>query len=317
MLTKRLFLDGTQLKLLALLFMLIDHIHYFFEFTGKVPGVFFVIGRLSAYLFLFCMVEGFSHTRSRIKYFLRVYMMAVGMGIIYHLMSYHGLLLRRDGFYPINGILLNLVILCIIWQGIDWVKAGQTAKGIIAVFLPFWYGCIAEMLISINSLHHFFVLANHSFLPNWGTLADGGLPYIVVGIVLYIFKDNRKSQCIAYIIASLSMQVLFRGWLWSANDPAFTWSKLVTDLNYCQWLSVFTVVFFFLYNGKKGRGCKQLFYWFYPIHVYVLYFFPAFAIHCIHNSPKSSCYLLQSQYTEVIEKIKATNKIQNRYTAIS
>lgn len=117
MLTKRLSLDGTQLKLLALLFMLIDHIHYFFEFTGKVPGVFFVIGRLSAYLFLFCMVEGFSHTRSRIKYFLRVYMMAVGMGIIYHLMSYHGLLLRRDGFYPINGILLNLVILCIIWQG--------------------------------------------------------------------------------------------------------------------------------------------------------------------------------------------------------
>ena len=200
-------------------------------------------------------------------------MMAVGMGIIYHLMSYHGLLLRRDGFYPINGILLNLVILCIIWQGIDWVKEGQTAKGIIAVFFPFWYGCIAEMLISINSLHHFFVLANHSFLPNWGTLADGGLPYIVVGIVLYIFKDNRKSQCIAYIIASLSMQVLFRGWLWSANDPAFTWSKLVTDLNYCQWLSVFTVVFFFLYNGKKGRGCKQLFYWFYPIHVYVLYFF--------------------------------------------
>ena len=213
MLTKRLSFDGTQLKLLALLFMLIDHIHYFFEFTGKVPGVFFVIGRLSAYLFLFCMVEGFSHTRSRIKYFLRVYMMAVGMGIIYHLMAYHGLLLRGDGFYPINGILLNLVILCIIWQGIDWVKEGQTAKGIIAVFLPFWYGCIAEMLISINSLHHFFVLANHSFLPNWGTLADGGLPYIVVGIVLYIFKDNRKLQCITYIIASLSMQVLFRGWL--------------------------------------------------------------------------------------------------------
>ena len=104
LLTKRLSFDGTQLKLLALLFMLIDHIHYFFEFTGKVPGVFFVIGRLSAYLFLFCMVEGFSHTRSRIKYFLRVYIMAVGMGIIYHLMSYHGLLLRGDGFYPINGI---------------------------------------------------------------------------------------------------------------------------------------------------------------------------------------------------------------------
>ena len=57
--TKRFSLDGTQLKFLALLFMLIDHIHYFFEFTGAIPEVFFIIGRLSAYLFLFCMIEGF------------------------------------------------------------------------------------------------------------------------------------------------------------------------------------------------------------------------------------------------------------------
>ena len=55
--TKRFSLDGTQLKFLALLFMLIDHIHYFFEFTGAIPEVFFIIGRLSAYLFLFCMIN--------------------------------------------------------------------------------------------------------------------------------------------------------------------------------------------------------------------------------------------------------------------
>lgn len=33
--TKRFSLDGTQLKFLALLFMLIDHIHYFFECAGN------------------------------------------------------------------------------------------------------------------------------------------------------------------------------------------------------------------------------------------------------------------------------------------
>lgn len=117
--TKRFSLDGTQLKFLALLFMLIDHIHYFFEFTGAIPEVFFIIGRLSAYLFLFCMIEGFRHTRSRTKYFLRIYVLAAAMGFIYHRMSYHGVFVRSDGFYPINGILLNLVILCIVWQGID------------------------------------------------------------------------------------------------------------------------------------------------------------------------------------------------------
>ena len=26
-----------------------------------------------------------------------------------------------------------------------------------------------------------------------------------------------------------------------------------------------------LYNGQRGAGHKKLFYWFYPVHVYVLY----------------------------------------------
>ena len=30
-------LDGTRLKTVALVLMVLDHIHYFFEFTGWVP----------------------------------------------------------------------------------------------------------------------------------------------------------------------------------------------------------------------------------------------------------------------------------------
>ena len=50
-------LDGTQLKTIALVLMVLDHIHYFFEFTGCIPTVFSMLGRLSAPLFLFCTVE--------------------------------------------------------------------------------------------------------------------------------------------------------------------------------------------------------------------------------------------------------------------
>ena len=53
-------LDGTQLKTIALVLMVLDHIHYFFEFTGCIPTVFSMLGRLSAPLFLFCTVEGFA-----------------------------------------------------------------------------------------------------------------------------------------------------------------------------------------------------------------------------------------------------------------
>ena len=38
-------LDGTQLKTIALALMVLDHIHYFFEFTGCIPTVFSMLGR--------------------------------------------------------------------------------------------------------------------------------------------------------------------------------------------------------------------------------------------------------------------------------
>ena len=37
-------LDGTQLKTIALALMVLDHIHYFFEFTGCIPTVFSMLG---------------------------------------------------------------------------------------------------------------------------------------------------------------------------------------------------------------------------------------------------------------------------------
>ena len=69
-------LTGTALKTIALVLMVMDHIHYFFEFTGVVPEWFSMLARLSAPLFLFCTVEGFAHTHNRRKYFLRVWVIA-------------------------------------------------------------------------------------------------------------------------------------------------------------------------------------------------------------------------------------------------
>ena len=33
----------------------------------------------------------------------------------------------------------------------------------------------------------------------------------------------------------------------------------------------FAALLMLLYNGQRGSGHKQLFYWFYPAHVYLLY----------------------------------------------
>ena len=81
-------LDGTQLKTIALALMVLDHIHYFFEFTGCIPVVFSMLGRLSAPLFLFCTVEGFAHTHDRKRYFIRIWAIGAAMAALEFFMIY-------------------------------------------------------------------------------------------------------------------------------------------------------------------------------------------------------------------------------------
>ena len=89
-------LTGTALKTIALVLMVMDHIHYFFEFTGVVPEWFSMLARLSAPLFLFCTVEGFAHTHDRRRYFLRIWAIGTAMGTVEFFMIYaRGLPPRR------------------------------------------------------------------------------------------------------------------------------------------------------------------------------------------------------------------------------
>ena len=82
-------LTGTALKTIALVLMVMDHIHYFFEFTGVVPEWFSMLARLSAPLFLFCTVEGFAHTHDRRRYFLRIWAIGTAMGTVEFFVGHH------------------------------------------------------------------------------------------------------------------------------------------------------------------------------------------------------------------------------------
>ena len=126
-------LDSTQLKTIALVLMVLDHIHYFFEFTGCIPTVFSMLGRLSAPLFLFCTVEGFAHTHDRKRYFIRIWAIGTAMAALEFFMIYAKAFRRGDGFYPLNAIFQDLMLLCIVWQGIDWLREKKLAKGIAAI----------------------------------------------------------------------------------------------------------------------------------------------------------------------------------------
>ena len=269
-LTKKV-LDGTQLKTIALVLMVLDHIHYFFEFTGCIPMVFSMLGRLSAPLFLFCTVEGFAHTHDRKRYFIRIWAIGTGMAAIEFFMIYGHMFRRGDDFYPQNAIFQDLMLLCIVWQGMDWIREKKIVRGAIAIAAvvgwPFFIVFLLQTfpLLQSSALFGFVVT---SPLPMWMAITDGGWSFLLGGVLLYALRGNRRVQLTAWALTVFLCDfALIFGM--ACRQDGFVWTQMFTA--YYEWFGVAAVLLMLLYNGQRGSGHKQLFYWFYPAHVYLLY----------------------------------------------
>lgn len=263
-------LTGFQIKIIALVLMLLDHIYYFFEFTGAIPIWFSWLGRLSAGLFLFTVVEGFIHTHNRKAYFWRIWAMGAAMGVIkYILMLFFT---RPDGFFPENGIFQTFTVLLILWQGIDWLKQKHWLKGLLALLLPF--AALAVLFALPGNIQGWAYLLQVTVCP-LPLITEGGLPILVEGLILYTFHKNRKLQ--------VGLWALFViGWnLYAGIIMQLSFAEYFT-VGY-EWMGVFAGVLMLLYNGQKGKSMKGLFYAFYPAHVYILYAL-SFAAYAILNT---------------------------------
>ena len=259
----------TGLKWIALVTMVLDHIHYFFSFTGQIPEWFSMVGRLGAPLFLFCLVEGFTHTHSRKRNFAKVYIISTFMSALLFLMAYGGVLVRPDGFYPLNGIMTTFVILMVIWQGIDWLGEKKILPGLAAIILPLAWPLIASGLsVRFPALAGPVGFLCYSFVPMWGITGDSSWPVLVMGLVLYLFRKNRKIQVAAFCVYYLLYGVVYMGWM-ASFLPDFTWTQLFTE--YYEIYGILAAPLMLWYNGRRGGGHKMLFYLFYPAHVYLLY----------------------------------------------
>lgn len=268
-------LSGFSLKYLAMAFMVLDHIQYFFAYTGKVPLFFSMAGRMAAPLFLFCIIEGFTHTRDRKKYFMRIYLLSVLMGAVqFSFYNIGHFLVRADGFFPQNQMLASFSILLVILQGFDWCARKKWGRGLAAILIPAFFPFIvtALMMFFPNPVFNFSLsLLAFTLLPVHSFIIDGGTATLIFGTVLYLFRKNRKAQAAAFVVTCL---------IWDIARLLLMVPTLgLTDFFTVayEWMEVFAVIPMLCYNGMRGEGSKRFFYWFYPVHVYVLY-----ALSCAH-----------------------------------
>lgn len=239
--------------------MFIDHIGLFIPNT---PELLRWIGRISAPIFIFCVGLGYAHTRNKMKYLARLYIAGVLMAFlnlainIFYRENINAELLTNNFFATLFLVGLTIYITemkgtrpfiyFMIWQ-------------IVSTFL-----CIllAEIFVIHPYMKHLFygaIFGSYMFV-------EGGVFFVLFGVLLYHVK-NRKSMVLLYVLAAFFFYISFAKFGGSYSPllaRMFPWGDY-------QWFMIASLPFVLLYNGEKGIGLKYLFYFFYPVHIVLLY----------------------------------------------
>ena len=168
-----------------------------------------------------------------------------------------------------NGMMTSFAILMTVWQGIDWLGEKRYLRGAAAVVLPLaWPVLLGALQTALPALRLPLVVLGVTLVPTWNFSLDACLPVLIEGILLYLFRKNRRRQAAAFILFELLYFVVYVGSL-ASRLPDFHWTQMFTT--YYEWYGAFAGFLMLCYNGRRGGGHKAFFYAFYPAHIYIFY----------------------------------------------
>lgn len=298
-------MSGTELKILALIFMTIDHIGV------CIPGMpiwLRWIGRLSSPLFFFCAAEGIMHTRDKKLYLKRLWKMSILMVFIESALP--ALLKMTVGISPYfnNNIFASIFQGTLIIYLLEKTKDSRSKR--VKYILIYAGYQIAVMILYVlynmaGFLDSFYLIpiisdADRFIFTALGSIImmEGSLILTSAIVVFYFCRNNKKRlaavysmYCTAYFIVFV-FQIPLRtvNFMYRIGIPRllvecfrsvcsilgmetiFPAGDLVNSLLHInfQWMMIFALPFMLAYNGEKGRGLKRLFYIYYPVHLIVL-----------------------------------------------
>ena len=214
-------LDGTALKLIAMVSMVFDHVGDMFF-----PGVMWprMIGRLAMPIFSFFIAEGFAHTRDKKKYLGRLGLFALISEIPFDL-AFDG----RLGLGHQN-IMLTFFLAAAALMLFDRIRGGNGPEG--------------ERIPVVKTV--------------LGVLAAAGIAALALLL--------RADYTVFAVVAVFLFYVLRQKHPLLRSGVGVAFLALTRTMGYYV-ATGFSFIPLALYNGKKGKGLKWLFYAFYPGHL--------------------------------------------------
>ena len=190
-----------QLKLLAMVFMVLDHINLFFPNT---PKIFDYLGVLAIPLFVFALVEGIRHTSNLKRYFLRLYIFSIIMQGSATLLQ-----LKADkSDLPLSNsirvfvVLLILIVLLEKYKTDNWLKN----KGL---WLFIGYQVLAliinnTIIILFDVNERMFCFFNTIFATT--PTEDAGYFFVLMGLIFYYgYRDYKKIALFLTVFITANM----------------------------------------------------------------------------------------------------------------
>jgi hypothetical protein len=236
--------SANTIKTIAIIAMTIDHIALIFfpRYSLDIPIIFMhIIGRLTAPIMLFFVVEGYYHTHNLKKYTLRLFIFAI--------ISHFAYAIAFDKYFiPFKKTVFDQT--SIIWA---------LMLGLIALAVR------ENKSLKIKMWQKHIII----FTIIWAAFpADWSAPAALAVLYMGINHGNFKKQMISLVICIMLYSIIYAIFL-----------NVVYGI--LQMLIVLSIPILYQYNGQRGKwkGMKWFFYIYYPLHLILLGLIRIFILH--------------------------------------